>query len=405
MSIFTKVFALFCISIVLMFYLSLQTNKITDEKIELVHKEKYIQASKELFSYLINGDLTLLNDRAKKLNYEKKSVNLKDKNIKIIYESTISFGNIQILKKDDMYMLYMKYLDDEVSFYDLSQKKELEQKEHLNYLIIADILLLVVMLLVILKMLIPLKNISKAIEKFGSGDYSLRLDESKKSDEISKVIKKFNAMAQNIDNLLTSRTQLLNDMSHELRTPISKAMISLEMMEESKYKKILKKSITQIDKLTDELLEIERLNSNNVTLDIKKHSMDTILAEAFSKMMIDNEDEIEVQILTLFECNADINYLSIAIKNLIDNALKYKEKGNVEILIDKDIIEIKNEGKPLSKELDYYLETFTQEDNSRNIQGYGLGLNIVKRVLEYHHFKLEYRYEDGKNIFSIRFHI
>jgi len=401
MSIFTKVSFLFLVSILLMFYLSLQTNKITDEKIELVHKEKYIQASKELFNYLINGSLDELRNRAEVLNYEKINIDLKDESIKTVYKKNISFGSIKILKKDDSYLLYMKYLDDKIMFYDKSQHDELEKKEHINYLIIADIMLLVVMFLIILKMLTPLKNISVALTKFGKGDYSLRLKESKSSDEIAKVTQKFNTMAQNIENLITSRIQLLNDISHELRTPIAKSILALEMMEEGKYKKILKKSITQIDKLTDELLEIERLNSGNVALDIREYSIDTILAEALSKMIINDEDEIEVEMKKIFTCKVDINYLSIAIKNLIDNALKYKTKDKVKIIIDNDTIEIKNMGAPLTKELNYYLETFTQEDKTRNIKGYGLGLNIVKRVLERHSFKLKYKYEEGYNIFSI----
>ncbi len=402
MTIFKKIFILFCVSIVVMSFLSSKINQISNEKIALVYKDKYIESSKELFNYLINGDLADLYKRAKELNYKKMSNSL-IKNAKIIYEHRVSFGNVKIIKKDNGYLLYMKYLDADVLFYDASQKNEAEQKENINYLIITAILLLIIIFLIFLRMLIPLKNISKAIEKFGSGNYSFRLKESKSQDEISKVIKKFNAMAENLESLMTSRSQLLRDISHELRTPISKAIISLEMIEDSKYKKILKKSINQIDSLTNELLEIERLNSNSIELDIKKYSIDTILASSLSKMLIENEEEIEVKIINLFDCNADINYLSIAIKNLIDNALKYKEKGKVEILIDKNVLEIKNIGTQLSKDLSYYMQTFTQEDNSRNIVGYGLGLNIVKRILEYHNFKLEYRHENNKNIFSISF--
>ena len=399
MSIFTKVSILFLISISLMFYLSLQTNKIVGNKIQLLQKKQYIQASKELFGYLVSGNLDSLNHKAKMLGYDKKNFTLEDK--KIVYKQDISFGSIEILQKDGLFFLYMKYLNDEVLYYDKSQYKDSQQKDNLNYLILANVFILIILFLVILKILAPLKNISIALLKFGSGNYSLRLKESKGGDEITKVTNKFNTMAENIENLINSRVQLLNDISHELRTPISKAMISLEMIEDGKYKKILKKSIMQIDELTNELLEIERLNSNNLKLEIISHSIDTILAEALSKMMID-EEEIDIKIINSFTCKADLKYFSIAIKNLIDNAIKYKTKGTVEIIIDTNKIEIKNTGEALSKELDYYLETFTQEDNSRKIKGYGLGLNIVKRVIQRHDFTLSYRYKEGYNIFSIK---
>lgn len=385
-----------------MFFLSNKTNQITNQKIALIYKDRYIESSKEFLNLLANGDFSTLDKRAKELNYLKKNLDL-IKNAQIVYEHKISFGDVKILKKDDIYLLYLEYLGDKVLFYDVTQNDEVTQKANLNYLIAADILLLVIIFLIFLKILTPLKNISKAIEKFGRGDYSFRLKESKSNDEISKVIKKFNAMAENIENLMTSRSQLLRDISHELRTPIAKAVISLEMLEENKYNNILRKSINQIDKLTHDLLEMERLNSNNLVLDIKKYSIETILAESLSKMIIDNEEDIHIDVVEIFECHVDLNYMSIAIKNLIDNALKYRTEGSVEIVVMKDRLEIKNTGNPLNKELDHYMQTFIQEDNSRNTKGYGLGLSIVKRVLDHHGLKLEYSYLDEKNIFIIKF--
>ncbi|MGB3750671.1 MAG: ATP-binding protein, partial [Arcobacteraceae bacterium] len=96
-------------------------------------------------------------------------------------------------------------------------------------------------------------------------------------------------------------------------------------------------------------------------------------------------------------------YISMAIKNLIDNALKYKTKDKVEIVVDSRQVVVKNYGEKLTKDLEYCMGTFTQEDNTRNIKGYGLGLNIVKRVLDHHHFTLEYSYENNQNIFTLIF--
>lgn len=401
MSIFTKLSILFCLSITLMLYLSFKTDAITQEKIQYIHKEKYIQASKEFLNFLANGDLNALNQRTKELNYTKLlEAPTYDQTI---YTDTISFGAIKIVKSDTSYFLYINYLDDAVWFYDNSQKKEHEQKELLNYLIVADIIILIIMFLIIIKILTPLKKLSDVIETFGTGDFSIRLKPTKQKDEISKLINTFNAMAQNLQNLITSRVQFLNDISHELRTPISKAKISLEMIENSRYKEILKKSINHIDELTNELLEIEKLNSDNTTLSLQTYSIDTILALALSKMQIEDEESIDIKILELFQTKADINYLAIAIKNLIDNALKYKEKDKVEIVIKHNLLEIKNYAKPLQKELSYYTQTFTQENSSRNTSGYGLGLNLVKRILERHHFELSYTYEKDMICFSILF--
>lgn len=402
MSILTKIVFLFLISITLMFYLSEKTNSLTDEKIELLHKQKYIQASKEIFHYLIDDDTAGIETKTKALGYEKVALSMLDKDSLLIYENKISFGSIKIYKKNDIYLLYMQYLDDELLYFDTSQKEELAQQQLLNNLIAADIFVLFIMLFIILKILSPLKTISKGIKKFGSGNYSYRLKQTKSNDEISEMVTSFNSMAENLERLIVARTQFLSDISHELRTPISKAKITLEMIHDSKYKEILKKAITQMDALTNELLELEKLNAENLKLDVKKYSIDTIMAEVFSKMIID-DDEIEVEMKEKFSCNADLNYLAIAIKNLIDNAIKYKESGKVKVKIEKERVEIINMGKPLSHDLEYYTGTFTQGESSRTKPGYGLGLNIVKRILEHHYFTLAYQYEKPYNKFILYF--
>ncbi|WP_331775293.1 ArsS family sensor histidine kinase [Sulfurospirillum sp. 1612] len=403
MSLFKKVFILFCISMAIMFFLSSKTNQITNEKIALIYKNKYIESSKVFLDYMINGDMQGLAKRARELQYERRKIeHLQDK--KVVYEHKVAFGDVKIFQTSEGYLLYMQYLDDQVLYYDQSQHNEIQQKAQLNYLIIADILLLIAIFLIFMRMLSPLKKISNAIEEFGSGDYSLRLPERKKHDEISKVVKKFNAMATNLEHLMESRNQLLRDISHELRTPISKALLSLEMMEEGKYKVILKRSIQQIDKLTNDLLEVERLNSDNLVLNLQIYPINSILAEALSKILIDDDADLQIDVPEPFSCEVDLNYIAIAIKNLIDNALKYRTHGKVEILVKNTSIAIKNFGIPLERDLEYYMQTFTQEESSRNIAGYGLGLNIVKRILEHHQLTLQYYHDRGQNVFIIKFH-
>ncbi len=82
------------------------------------------------------------------------------------------------------------------------------------------------------------------------------------SKELDTLSNTFNAMASNIEALIFSRQRLLRDIGHELRTPLAKSKLALEMLGEGKYQQSLKKAITQIDELTKELLDIERLNAN-----------------------------------------------------------------------------------------------------------------------------------------------
>jgi len=169
MSILSKVIFLFLVSITLMLYLSIKTNLLTDQKIQLLHTQKYIQASKEIFDYLINDDINKIDTKTKELDYEKVDISLLDNDAQMIYENNVSFGSIKIYKKNDIYLLYMQYLDDKLLYFDQSQNEEQEQQQQLNNLIIADIFVLFIMLFIILKILSPLKMISKGMKKFGSG--------------------------------------------------------------------------------------------------------------------------------------------------------------------------------------------------------------------------------------------
>ena len=114
---------------------------------------------------------------------------------------------------------------------------------------------------------------------------------------------------------------------------------------------------------------------------------------------LEDESKIEIKINENFKISGDLHYLSTALKNLIDNALKYAISFPIIIKVDKNQISILNSGEKLSKEFEYYLKPFTQELIQRD--GFGLGLSIVKKILDKHNFQLIYSYKNGFNIFKI----
>ena len=385
-----------------MIFVSNETNKLTQSTIETLLKEKYIQASDELFTYLSDNDAPNLQKKLRELKFETLKNERRDfDSSTIVYEYNTDLSTIKILKyEDDKYLLYMKYLDDDIFVVDLAQGEIFKDREFLNYMILVDILILIILFVVILKMIYPLKEISKTIKSFGEGNYSLRIKKLS-GDEIGEVSHTFNAMALNIEELITSRQRLLRDIGHELKTPISKSKLAIEMIDDGKYKKILKKALLEIDEMTSELFYIEKLNSNQQKLNFEKFNCETLISQSLSKLFIEDETSVEVLIESNFDIKADLNYLSIALKNLIDNAMKYGAREPAYIIAkDKKII-VKSAGEKLDKPLEFYCEDFTQGDNSRSQKGYGLGLGLVKRVLDKHDFKLSYKYEDGFNIFTM----
>ncbi len=322
---------------------------------------------------------------------------------KTVYEKNTSFGEIKILiDPKGRYLLQMSYLDESLLVRDRAQDESILGQGMVTYLIFADIFVLVLTFLMIMKLIFPLKQIASTLQTFGEGALHVRMKHFG-SNELGKLSDTFNAMACNIEALILSRQRLLRDIGHELRTPLAKSKLALEMLGEGKYQQSLKKAISQIDELTKELLDIERLNANMEQLNLTRFDAETLISESLSRALIDDESLVELHIEDSFEINGDLNYLSIALKNLIDNALKYTTQKPIIIEVHSHTISVKSRGEALEHTLDYYCEPFAQGDDARGVEGFGLGLSIVKKIVQKHGFGFELTCKEGLNSFLLRF--
>jgi len=386
-----------------MFFVAKETNQLTQAKMESLLKEKYLQASTDLFKDLANNDSTSLSKRLQALGFERiPSTEFVAKGM-VIYEQRSSFGEIKIVHDShDEYVLLMSYLDESIALKAKDQAEYLEDHNKVGYLIYADIAVLVIIFLMIAKLLFPLKKMTHILQRFGEGDLHVRMS-PEGSNELGKLVDTFNGMATNIEALIHSRQQFLRDIGHELRTPLAKSRLALELMPQNSHQKLLQKAIGQIETLTNELLQIERMNANMEEFNVEHFSVETLISEALSRLMIDDESLIEIHIIQSFSIDGDLNYVAIALKNLIDNALKYTTQSPILIEVRENALHVKSYGEPLEHPLAYYCEPFVQGDNTRNTQGFGLGLNIVQKILDKHHVRFILSYQEGYNTFSMLF--
>ena len=394
MSIFKKISFLFVISLILMTIIGLWVDNINSKRMDNLIKDKYLKVIEEVFRNIENKN------HINYLFYKNNLKIMKDFKIsdaKIIYEQNYTFGNITILKNsfEDEFIIKINYLDEEYIL-KTPDEQNLNDKIILNFLVFLDIFALFLIFLYLLKLLSPLKTITKEIKNFANGDLSTRININSK-DEIGTLAKTFNSMASSLENSIKTREELLRDIGHELRTPIAKGKFAIEKIDDFSQKELLKKIFSDLESLTNELIELEKLNL--AKLNITTFSAETLVLESLGKLYLEDESKIQIDINEDFKINADLYYLSIAFKNLIDNALKYAISFPIIIKVDKNQISISNKGKELSKEFEYYLKPFTQELSQRD--GFGLGLSIVKKILDRHNFQLLYSYENDYNIFKI----
>jgi two-component system, OmpR family, sensor kinase len=397
MSIFRKISILFIISLILMTIIGFWIDNINSKRVDALVEEKYIKISNELFENIENK--TLLDKLIKKYDLELK-VNLKDaKEYKVLHDTKLTFGDISILKKsfDDEFIIKIKYLDDEYIL-ETPDEKNIIDKLILNILIFMDIFVLILIFLYLLKLLSPLKTITKQLTNFANGDLSTRIKSTSK-DEIGILATTFNNMAISLENSIKTREELLRDIGHELRTPIAKGKFAIEKIDDFSQKELLKKIFSDLEILTNELIELEKLDLTK--LNLTNFTAETLIVESLGKLYLEDESKIDINIVDNFKISGDLHYLSVALKNLIDNALKYAISFPIIIEANEKEISISNKGKKLSKEIEYYLKPFTQELSQRD--GFGLGLSIVKKIIDKHDYQLNYSYENEFNTFKITF--
>ena len=256
----------------------------------------------------------------------------------------------------------------------------------------------------IFKSLSPLKTLSSHIRKFASGDLNIEC-RSEHNDEIAEVANEFDKAAKKIRDLLNSRQLFLRTIMHELKTPIGKGHIVAEMLEDETAKKRLKGIFGRLDMLIAEFSKIEQLASKHYTLNLQEYTLVHVLDQAVDLLMLDEKKrEEQVCIEGEFDLlvNVDFELMALAIKNLMDNAIKHSVSRKVVVHLEQETLWVCNEGDALSMSIDEYFQPFVSGSKAHG-SGLGLGLYIVKNIVEQHGFRVIYTYENGWHRFGISF--
>jgi two-component system OmpR family sensor kinase len=249
-----------------------------------------------------------------------------------------------------------------------------------------------------IKKIQPIKKIKREIDKFASGDLDIDC-QMRTDDEIAEVANAFTHAVDEIKKLNNSRKLFLRNIMHELKTPITKGRITSEMVTEDRQKKRLISVFEKLEDLLNEFIAIEQITVDSSF--IKKDIVDIehIINEAIKNSMIDT-NLIDVIYHNRYELKVDTKLISLAVKNLIDNGIKYSTNSKVKVEIYKDSIIFSSKGKKMQHDISYYIEPFTQQSSLN--QGFGLGLYIVDSILKAHNMQLEYYYNKGVNHFIIK---
>ncbi len=259
-------------------------------------------------------------------------------------------------------------------------------------------LLITTLYIFILKSLKPLNELRNSIEKFGSGNFQVEI-KIDSNDEIGEIAKAFNEAARQVKYLIDSKDIFLKNAAHELRTPITKGMITVHLLPDNRDKEILLNAFKRLETISESVINLERFATKEFALNLEPIMLTMLINDA-SEMLFLEESVVDMDFEDM-PILADENLMTIAFKNLIDNALKFSSNGRVLVCVKDGKVLFKNLSEPLIEPIDRYFDPFYKETSIRNARGSGLGLFLAKKIINAHGLKIEYFYENGYVIFSI----
>ena len=266
----------------------------------------------------------------------------------------------------------------------------------------------------------PLNDIAGAARKFARGDFTARVKDIGRDDEIGQLAQAFNAMADSLESAENSRRGFIANLSHELKTPMTviagfaEGILdgTIPVENSARYLGIISSETRRLSRLVGSMLDMSKLQSAD-TAAVLINSFD--ISEVVRLSLLSLEGKIEGKnldvdaelpeepIMTL----GDEDAITQVVYNLIDNAIKFSAPGKVIRLAlwkqgDRAYVCVENSGETIpADEIPYIFDRFHKADKSRSAdrEGVGLGLYIVKTILDNHNEDIFVTSENEKTRF------
>lgn len=248
----------------------------------------------------------------------------------------------------------------------------------------------------------PVKEIQEVLDRLTNGDYNARVSASfiaGKDSKFGEIAESINALAQELSGVETLRTDFISNVSHELKTPLAVMqnygmMLQQPGLEEEKrieYAKSVSDACRRLAYLITNILKLNKLENQQIFPTVKEYDLSEQLAECllqFENVWEKKNIDIETDIPDGINIRADSELLTLVWNNLLSNAFKFTEDGGtvgVQLTADEKYATVKvyDTGCGMKPEVGARIfDKFYQGDTSHSKQGNGLGLSLVKRVVD-----------------------
>ena len=245
----------------------------------------------------------------------------------------------------------------------------------------------------------PVKKIKKALQEITGGDFTVRLDGSREQQSFAEIMDSINCMTEELSGVETLRSDFIANVSHELKTPLSviqnygMLLQDPEISEETRteYAVAITKSARNLADLITNILKLNRLENQQIFPQTRDYDLGEQLAECilqFEQQWEDKQIELEIDLAEDVKVRQDMELMAIVWNNLLSNAFKFTEPGGavsvtMTVLGEEAVVSIRDTGCGMSPEVGAHIfEKFYQGDTSHATKGNGLGLALVKRIID-----------------------
>ena len=266
-----------------------------------------------------------------------------------------------------------------------------------------------------LRMVRPLRQMAAAARSFGMGDFSQRIRVFGR-DEVAELASSLNNMAISLSSVEGMRRSFIANVSHELKTPMTTIAGFIDGIldgtipkeKHEYYLRIVTQEVKRLSRLVKSMLDLSRIDTGELKINPTYYDF----TEQVCNILLSFVQRIEEKNITVegiedaprIDVFADFDLLGQVVYNLIDNAIKFMDEGGTLTLNisrrDKRVyFLIRNTGQGIpSHEMPHIFERFYKSDKSRSLdrEGMGLGLYIVKTVINLHHGEISVRSTEGE---------
>lgn len=248
----------------------------------------------------------------------------------------------------------------------------------------------------------PVKHIVRAAEKVMEGDFSARIGKIRSidpNDGFNTIIDYFNRMTEELSHTETLRTDFIANVSHEIKTPLAVmqnygTMLQQPSLSEEKrmeYAKAITDASRRLAEMVTNILKLNKLENQTLYPSARTYDLGEQLCACllgFEDLWEDKNLDIQTEIQENVRVTADPELLSLVWNNLFSNAIKFTEPGGAVSLVlategDQAVVMVSDTGCGISQEVGKHIfEKFYQGDTSHAAKGNGLGLALVKRVID-----------------------